>query len=386
MNRPRSALSAFLGTFLATSLFAQSEWQEIAPGIAYRTFEPTASVEYHVTRVDVREGSHALVTSRQSDRGLTVSRYADTIDALVAVNGDYFDELLQPTGRTLDVCGVWPVAPNVQRRETLVVFGESEAALIEPHQIESSGLPAWAKYGVSGWPVLIRDCRALSGAEILGSNSFARQPHARTAVGLSSDRETLFLVLAEVSKDGRHRGVTLPHLAAFMHEELGACSAVNLDGGGSSAMVIREKRVNDLLRDEERRVANHIAVVRRDAVPPCEDVGEAKVIARAAADLWVDVEEILGGGQAAKNRWTYLSARLEVTMQKLRDGVNLTGSIVAPVSVAEAVDRALRNGGLRTFPKSIGGGDIRIAFRGRGNAAALAHAVRQAAEVKRIEN
>lgn len=385
MKPPRAAIAvALLAAFLASSLSAQSEWREIAPGVAYRAFEPAATVEYHVTRIDVTGKSHALVTSRRSDRGLTVSEYAGKVDAIVAVNGDYFDEQLQPTGRTLDACGAWPVA-NVQRRETLVAFGEAEAALIEPQQVESGGLPAWATYGISGWPVLVRDCRALSGTEVLGSDSFARAPHARTAVGLSSDQRTLFLVVAEVSKDGRHRGVTLPDLAAFMREELGACSAVNLDGGGSSAMVLGEKRVNDLLRDEERRVANHIAVVRRDAVPPCED-GDAKTIARGAADLWSDVEEILGGGRAGKNRWTYLSARLEVTMQKLRTGVNATGSIIAPVGVAEAVDSTLRNSGFTTRPKSIGGGDIRIAFRGSGSATDLAHAIRRAAGAKRIEN
>ncbi|MDD9205917.1 phosphodiester glycosidase family protein, partial [Georgenia sp. 10Sc9-8] len=62
--------------------------------------------------------------------------------------------------------------------------------------------------------------------------------HPRTAVGFTEDRSTMFLVTI----DGRmadSRGMSLEELGAFM-VELGAHTALNLDGGGSSTMAARD--------------------------------------------------------------------------------------------------------------------------------------------------
>ena len=74
------------------------------------------------------------------------------------------------------------------------------------------------------------------------------------------DRRTLYLVVT----DGRRPGVpglTLAELGSFMRRELKACSALNLDGGGSSAIVVEGKVMNVPSDGPERRVANHIGVV-----------------------------------------------------------------------------------------------------------------------------
>ena len=59
--------------------------------------------------------------------------------------------------------------------------------------------------------------------------------HPRSAIGVTADNKVVFLAL-----DGRNAGgsagATLPEMAAYM-KELGAVSAINLDGGGSTGMV-----------------------------------------------------------------------------------------------------------------------------------------------------
>ena len=78
-------------------------------------------------------------------------------------------------------------------------------------------------------------------------------------MGLSRDRRTLLILVA----DGRREGVpglTLPELAAVM-VEAGACTALNLDGGGSSALWLRDRIVNRPSDGFERKVANHLGVV-----------------------------------------------------------------------------------------------------------------------------
>lgn len=60
---------------------------------------------------------------------------------------------------------------------------------------------------------------------------------ARTSVGASQDGKTLYLVVVEGGKTSR--GMTQEELADFMIS-IGAWTAVNLDGGGSSTMAVRQ--------------------------------------------------------------------------------------------------------------------------------------------------
>ena len=64
--------------------------------------------------------------------------------------------------------------------------------------------------------------------------------------------------------------MTLARLARFMADELGACSAMNLDGGGSSAMWVDGAIVNHPADKVEREVGVHLAVVRTDDLPSCD--------------------------------------------------------------------------------------------------------------------
>jgi len=60
----------------------------------------------------------------------------------------------------------------------------------------------------------------------------------RTAIGFKDAGRTLLLVTVDGPGGTGQGGVTLPHLARIMHR-LGAETAVNLDGGGSTTMVAR---------------------------------------------------------------------------------------------------------------------------------------------------
>ncbi|GAB7388736.1 hypothetical protein BSNK01_25740 [Bacillaceae bacterium] len=85
--------------------------------------------------------------------------------------------------------------------------------------------------------------------------------HARSAIGI--DREGKRLYLVAIDKTDTNPGVTLPQLADILIE-LGAYRAVNLDGGGSTSLVIKKPgdlqvtRVNET--QWERQVADALAV------------------------------------------------------------------------------------------------------------------------------
>jgi hypothetical protein len=79
----------------------------------------------------------------------------------------------------------------------------------------------------------------------------------RTAVGRTKNNHIVFAVVE--GRSTRSIGMSLEELAAFM-KSLGAVDAINLDGGGSSEMVIRGKIMNNISDGKERPLANALLV------------------------------------------------------------------------------------------------------------------------------
>ncbi|MBR3220669.1 MAG: phosphodiester glycosidase family protein [Kiritimatiellae bacterium] len=117
---------------------------------------------------------------------------------------------------------------------------------------------AWIAH--SGWEVVLRD-----GKPLFKRNGGSLHP--RTAIGLSSDRRWLYVLVVE----GRHEGVSLGadygDLAEIMLS-LGASDAVNMDGGGSTELVRWDEATQRpaacfMQETPPRRDALYIGVCRR---------------------------------------------------------------------------------------------------------------------------
>ncbi len=84
------------------------------------------------------------------------------------------------------------------------------------------------------------EIRVTSHEEAFFGKSFAK-PHPRTAAGITKEGSLILMAV-----DGRQpgsRGVTLEELASLMHD-LGVVEALNLDGGGSTTLVVNNTLVN----------------------------------------------------------------------------------------------------------------------------------------------
>jgi len=137
---------------------------------------------------------------------------------------------------------------------TLLVGRGPGAEQLEQLRVGSTATIRWrlAKdpvFAISGETILLRD------GEVVARDD--RFLHPRTAVGIDRDTgEVLLLVI-----DGRQqhsRGYTMVELARMM-KRLGAEAALNLDGGGSSTMTVRDKVVNRPSdRTGERPVSNGV--------------------------------------------------------------------------------------------------------------------------------
>ena len=255
--------TAFLVLLLlaTTTVATADEWQPVGAGIEYRHVLRDG-VDAHLVRVDLDEPSLAVVATAAAERGLTVSEFAQGRGAAVAINGDYFDPALDPVGLAMGDGQVWaPADERVRRQEVLGVGPDRVRIFARDRPLRAP--KRWMTGAVAGWPMVVEDCRPV--AALPGSDHFTHAPHPRTAVGLSRDRRTLLLAVA----DGRREGVpglTLPELAALL-VEAGACTALNLDGGGSSALWLRDRIVNRPSDGVERKVANHLAVIETTGEP-----------------------------------------------------------------------------------------------------------------------
>lgn len=118
---------------------------------------------------------------------------------------------------------------------------------------------------VGGRPVVVIDSALTLAAR--DTVAFAVTRHPRTALGMSRDGRQLWLVTVDGRQPQHSTGMSLLELGELMRS-LGAVQAINLDGGGSTAMVIRNRQGDLVVTNTpsdaqgERGVGNALAVVR----------------------------------------------------------------------------------------------------------------------------
>lgn len=258
-------------------------------GLAYRKVEKTGKDRFvaHVIEVDLTAGGMAFVTT-QGDRSKGMefiarrtSTYLDQIDALVAINASYFlpfaggskagDDYYPHEGQPVNASGsvavdnvlASPIETDLDIRVNSIVCFAALKLVIADGQTCPAGFPS----GVSAGPRLLADNERRSFTAF--DNSYASAAHPRTAIGVSADGRRGWLVVVDGRQEGYSIGASLDALTDLFIE-LGASNAINLDGGGSSALavasaggspVILNRPIHTGVPGRERPVANHIALV-----------------------------------------------------------------------------------------------------------------------------
>lgn len=121
----------------------------------------------------------------------------------------------------------------------------------------------WPNVGetIGGNPVLVKDGELAWSNLRSGHALFNRHP--RTGVGIRSDGRVM-LVTVDGRRPKRSKGMTMLAFARLMRS-LGAQWALNLDGGGSTTMVVRGAVVNRPSDGRERAVGSALLVMNGDA-------------------------------------------------------------------------------------------------------------------------
>jgi len=211
-------------------------WQAMFRGIDYRVarVEKPRTMVWYALRVDLEAaGIGFLVTPPNGKRrletdGLTTSHFLDKYRCQAAINAAPFGPVLQTEGQPHDVTGL-----AISRGKTYSAQQPGFGALLITRNnrawIARQPTDAGKAYNaVGGFEVILEN----------GKNVGTDSPlHPRTAVGVSQLGRYLYLAVVDGRQPGYSEGASTAELAAFMHQ-LGAHSALNLDGGGTSTMVV----------------------------------------------------------------------------------------------------------------------------------------------------
>lgn len=123
--------------------------------------------------------------------------------------------------------------------------------------------PAWKmKTAVGGGPVLLQDgeLKVTNNEELKFAGKAIDDKHPRTAMGYTRDHKLIILVI-----EGRHPGVaegaTLTQEAVLL-KEIGCLEALNLDGGGSSCMLVNGKPTIQVSDKEGQRPVPAVFLIK----------------------------------------------------------------------------------------------------------------------------
>ncbi|MFO0609994.1 MAG: phosphodiester glycosidase family protein [Polyangiales bacterium] len=260
----RRALLASL-LLAAAPAAADDVWTTPFPGVRLlrrTTARPT------VTWVAVVDSCAPGVRFRVTapDQGMrTTSSFGRAVGAQLAVNGDFFDH---DFGLNVGDGRRWP-QPDTDHSGNFSV-GPNRIELT-PDQVVLPGPYPWVTEQLGGRWTLLDDGDARRGIDDNGpaSGGFVCAPglrHPRTAVGLSRDRRTVFLLVAD-GRSSASVGLTCDEMIDLF-VELGAHDAMGLDGGGSSTLWTSAAGVVNHPSDgTERVVGDHLAVFATGSGP-----------------------------------------------------------------------------------------------------------------------
>ncbi len=225
----------------------------------------------HVVRIDLNlTNAEFKVTSTTEGNEFTplkTTSFLDQFNTQFAINGSFYQVnrqsgAFQPIGVVISD-GI--VENNGRSRYPALCIAPNNQISIEPSGI----CPEQTTQGIAGNVVIINDGTPLNARNSrFPGRANAFRPEPRTAVGLSEDGQTMWLVVVDGRQGNYSQGMTIDELAQFM-VDLGVDTAVNLDGGGSSTLVTqnwfgRAKTLNSPVHNGiptlQRPVPTHLGV------------------------------------------------------------------------------------------------------------------------------
>ncbi len=243
----------------------QPEWKAVFRGVELAELEAETPREMRgfAVRIDGdAPGLEFVLTPSNGERegetdGWKTSTFLKKTGCQVAINAAPFSPVHLSENKPQDVAGLLVnqgTVVSAELRPALVMERDGRARIVE-RPVRAEGL--WN--AVSGFGIVLRD------GELAGED---KPLHPRTAAGVSRDGETVILLVIDGRQPGHSEGASTREVGIWL-QALGAWDGLNLDGGGTTTLVIEDadggaKVVNRTIHGGrpglERVSASHLGV------------------------------------------------------------------------------------------------------------------------------
>ena len=273
----------------------QPRWRPIYQGIEYAELatDVPRDLVVQVLRIDtVADGLEIVTTPSNGDAPLetdaqTTRQFLEEHDLSVAINTHFFDPCCnRVAGEDKNLIGLSIAQGELVSPHTDA--GQRDVIMLAPGMFEDDdGLGVGMFPGapdaetIDGTDWLEGVTHAIAGRTILScgllhasEDEFATAQHPRTLVGYSHSGEFLYLVTIDGRQPGFSTGASLAEAAGIMHF-VGAWHALNVDGGGSTTMIIRDadgasQLANSPSGGAERFVGSNLGLRARPLQPEAD--------------------------------------------------------------------------------------------------------------------
>lgn len=251
--------------------------QDIFTGVTYNRdvrSEPRPII-IHVISIDLTAANvRFAVTDGDSgaERTLRAQKTSDFLaehDLQIAINGDFYEpwwnngpwDYYPHSDDSVDVFGLASSEGNIYE----IGHGEYRTLYMSADHVPSFDPPQDGQIynAISGNVIFVSE-----GESVVFNGDYRDRPHPRTAVALNQDSTRLILIVVDGRQPNYSEGVTLEELADIVIE-YGGYTALNLDGGGSSTLVIEDEDgkpdvlnspIDNHIPGLERPVGNHLGI------------------------------------------------------------------------------------------------------------------------------
>ncbi len=248
--------------------------------------ESCADPLYHafLARVNLASDDYEIITSPAKMIYTEVDKFGEKTGSIVATNGGFygpkhggwFMSFGQEKGSFAD-----------DEHTSVLAFGKNEkgsikAKLFPPEHVmpKGGGAPGWVVHGLTGIPVLVHEGKILTSyppddlelfkkgqsPDSKEASDMWKKRNPRTGVGFSKDGSWMMMAVVDGRQKAWSMGMSVKSFAQLLKDH-DAWSALNLDGGCSSAMYVGKKggfaSSPCMPKGKLRNVATHLAVVPR---------------------------------------------------------------------------------------------------------------------------
>lgn len=216
------------------------QWTEIAPGLTYGNFHVALAgaqekKDFQITVIDPKIYNLSIIQNNDKDTAKNMKEIQDANSSLIAFNGGFFTEEFKPTGLLISKNRELHAISKADLLNGIFLIDKTgKPDIIEPEKFS----PKNTVFAIQNGPLLMLNNQ-------IKVKSDTGKTASRTAIGVDT-AGNIVLILVKQSLLNSDNTITLYELANLLKDapelrSLKLKSALNLDGGPSTGMIIRDQ-------------------------------------------------------------------------------------------------------------------------------------------------